>query len=79
MLRAPPSLVLLDEIPELNADALVWNHLETHGLGRRVIRTRDELKAFAIARLRAMANGQHAENIRSRNPCPLRQIKHTQY
>jgi len=45
--------------PDLNADELVWNHLKTHGLGRRVVRTRDELKAFAISHLRAMQRMPH--------------------
>ena len=40
--------------PELNADELVWNHLKTHGIGRRLVRARHELKALAIAHLRSL-------------------------
>ena len=40
--------------PELNADELVWNHLKSHGVGRRFIQTRDELKSLVIAHLRSL-------------------------
>ena len=40
--------------PELNADELVWNHLKTHGIGRRLVRARDELKSLAISHLRSL-------------------------
>jgi len=40
--------------PELNADELVWNHLKTHGIGRRLVQARDELKALAIGHLRSL-------------------------
>lgn len=29
--------------PELNPDELVWNHLKTHGIGKMVLRSREEL------------------------------------
>ncbi len=38
--------------PELNPDELVWNHLKNHGVGKRIIRSRDELKRVVIAHLR---------------------------
>jgi len=40
--------------PELNPDELVWNHLKSHGVGKRVVRSRDELKRMAIAHLRSL-------------------------
>ena len=40
--------------PELNADELVWNHLKTHGIGRRIVQAKDELKAMAIGHLRSL-------------------------
>ena len=38
--------------PELNPDELVWNHLKNHGVGKRIIKSRDELKCFVIGHLR---------------------------
>lgn len=38
--------------PELNPDELVWNHLKTHGVGRRVVKTRDELKRVVLGHMR---------------------------
>lgn len=38
--------------PELNPDELVWNHLKNHGVGKRVVRSRDELKRVVIGHLR---------------------------
>lgn len=29
--------------PELNPDELVWNHLKTHGIGKKILRSREEL------------------------------------
>lgn len=58
--------------PELNADELVWNHLKTHGVGRRLVRARDELKALAISHLRSL----------QRKPARLRaffQERHVRY
>jgi transposase len=40
--------------PELNADELVWNHLKSHGIGRRLIRARDELKSMVVGHLRSL-------------------------
>jgi len=40
--------------PELNADELVWNHLKTHGVGRRIVQAKGELKAMAIGHLRSL-------------------------
>ena len=45
--------------PELNPDELVWNHVKTHGLGRRIIRARDELKSMAIGHLRSLQKMPH--------------------
>ena len=38
--------------PELNPDELVWNHLKNHGVGKRVVKSRDELKRVVIGHLR---------------------------
>lgn len=35
--------------PELNPDELVWNHLKNHGIGKRIIESREEL----VSRVRA--------------------------
>lgn len=38
--------------PELNPDELVWNHLKTHGVGKRIVKSREELKRLVIGHLR---------------------------
>ncbi len=38
--------------PELNPDELVWNHLKNHGVGKRIVRSREELKRVVIGHLR---------------------------
>ena len=38
--------------PELNPDELVWNHLKNHGVGKRVVKSRDDLKRVVIGHLR---------------------------
>jgi transposase len=38
--------------PELNPDELVWNHLKNHGVGKRFVRSREELKRVVIGHLR---------------------------
>ena len=38
--------------PELNPDELVWNHLKNHGVGKRVVRSREELKRVVIGHMR---------------------------
>ena len=40
--------------PELNPDELVWNHLKNNGVGKRIIRTRHELKRVVIGHLRSL-------------------------
>jgi transposase len=40
--------------PELNPDEQVWNYVKHHGVGRAVIRTAAELKAFVTARLHSL-------------------------
>lgn len=40
--------------PELNPDELVWNNLKNHGIGKRVIRSRDHLKQAVLSHLRAL-------------------------
>lgn len=40
--------------PELNPDELVWNHLKNHGIGKRMVRSREELKRIAIGHLRSL-------------------------
>ncbi len=37
--------------PELNPDELVWNHLKNHGVGKRIPRSRDELKEIVTRHL----------------------------
>lgn len=38
--------------PELNPDELVWNHLKNHGVGKRIVKSREELKRVVIGHLR---------------------------
>jgi len=38
--------------PELNPDELVWNHLKNHGAGKRIVRSREELKRVVLGHLR---------------------------
>ena len=38
--------------PELNPDELVWNHLKNHGVGKRIVRSREELKRVVIGHMR---------------------------
>jgi transposase len=38
--------------PELNPDELVWNHLKNHGIGKRIVRSREDLKRVVIGHLR---------------------------
>jgi transposase len=38
--------------PELNPDELVWTHLKNHGVGKRFVRSREELKRVVIGHLR---------------------------
>lgn len=38
--------------PELNPDELVWNHLKNHGVGKRIVRSREDLKRIVIGHLR---------------------------
>lgn len=40
--------------PELNPDELVWNHLKNHGIGKRIIESRDALIAAVQTHLRSM-------------------------
>lgn len=40
--------------PELNPDELVWNNLKNHGIGKRLIRSRDHLKQTVLRHLRAL-------------------------
>jgi transposase len=40
--------------PELNPDELVWNHLKNHGVGKRIVRSREELKRVVIGHLRLL-------------------------
>ena len=37
--------------PELNPDELVWNHLKNHGVGKRIVRSREELKRVVLGHL----------------------------
>lgn len=40
--------------PELNPDELVWNHLKSHGIGRRAITSREELKRAILRHMRSL-------------------------
>lgn len=40
--------------PELNPDELVWNHLKNHGVGKRIVRSREDLKRVVLGHLRFM-------------------------
>jgi transposase len=40
--------------PELNPDEQVWNYVKHHGVGKAALRDRNELKKFALARLRSL-------------------------
>lgn len=40
--------------PELDPDELVWNSLKNHGLGKRVYRSKAEMKAIALSRMRKL-------------------------
>lgn len=40
--------------PELNPDELVWNNLKTHTLGRKVMASRQELRALVLSHLRRL-------------------------
>lgn len=40
--------------PELNPDELVWNHLKTHGVRRRLLQTPEELQRSVISHLRSL-------------------------
>ena len=45
--------------PELNPDELVWNHLKSHGVGKRMIHDRDHLKRTVLAHLRSLQRLPH--------------------
>ena len=40
--------------PELNPDEWVWNHLKNHGVGKRIVRSREDLKRVVLGHLRFM-------------------------
>lgn len=40
--------------PELNPDELVWNHLKNHGVGKKIIESRDEFKRTVSAHMRSL-------------------------
>lgn len=40
--------------PELNPDELVWNHLKNHGIGKRIIYTREQMKQIVLRHLRSL-------------------------
>ena len=39
--------------PELNPDELVWNHLKTHGVRKRLLQTPQELKRYVLGHMRS--------------------------
>jgi len=41
--------------PELNPDELVWNHLKNHGVGKRIVHSRDHLREMVLAHLRSLS------------------------
>ena len=40
--------------PELNPDELVWNNLKNHGIGKRIIYTREQMKQIVLGHLRSL-------------------------
>ena len=40
--------------PELNPDELVWNHLKNHGIGKRIIHTREQIKRIVLGHMRSL-------------------------
>lgn len=40
--------------PELNPDELVWNHLKTHGIGKKMVRSREELAQAVYRHMRSL-------------------------
>lgn len=40
--------------PELNPDELVWNHLKTHGIGKKILRSREELIQAVYRHMRSL-------------------------
>ena len=40
--------------PELNPDELVWNHLKTHGVRKRLLQTPAELRRYVLSHLRSL-------------------------
>ena len=40
--------------PELNPDELVWNHLKTHGVRKRLLQTPQELKRYILGHMRSL-------------------------
>lgn len=55
--------------PELNPEALAWNYLKNHGVGKRIVKSRDESKQVVMGHLhslqktpdliRALVHGSH--------------------
>ena len=37
--------------PELNPDELVWNHLKTHGVRKRLLQTPEDLKRYVLSHM----------------------------
>ena len=37
--------------PELNPDELVWNHLKTHGVRKRLLQTPEELRSYVLSHM----------------------------
>lgn len=40
--------------PELNPDELVWNHLKIHGIGKKILRSREELVQAVYRHMRSL-------------------------
>ena len=40
--------------PELNPDELVWNHLKTHGVRKRLLQTPEALKRYVLSHMRSL-------------------------
>lgn len=41
--------------PELNPDELVWNHLKNHGVGKRIVHSREHLREMVLGHLRSLS------------------------
>lgn len=48
--------------PEFNPDELVWNHPNNHGVGKRIVKSHEELKCVVIGHLRFLQAAHPTKN-----------------